>query len=64
MSENENLKEDNVMDVGVTFDGTWSKRGHTANFGVGIVISQDTGKVLDKVVLSKSHNHCKKWARK
>ena len=25
---------DDVLDVKVTFDGTWSKRGHTAKYGV------------------------------
>ncbi|CAB4043696.1 Hypothetical predicted protein, partial [Paramuricea clavata] len=42
-----------ILDVAVSFDGTWSKRGFTANYGVGIVISADTGEVLDYVVLSK-----------
>ena len=35
------------VDVAVSFHGTWSKRGFTANFGIGFVISMDTGEVLD-----------------
>ena len=31
----------------MSYDGTWSKRGYTANFGVGFVISVETGQVLD-----------------
>lgn len=48
-----------IIDVAVSFDGTWSKRGFTANYGVGIVISADTGEVLDYVVLSKVCELCK-----
>ena len=44
---------DEPIDVAVTFDGTWSKRGHTANYGFGFVISVDTGKVLDYGFRSK-----------
>ena len=48
-----------VLDIAVSFDGTWSKRGFTANYGVGIVISADAGEVLDYVVLSKVCELCK-----
>ena len=34
------------IDVAITFDGTWSKRGNTDNYGFGFVISVDTGKIL------------------
>lgn len=39
--------ESGVVEIAVSQDGTWSKRGYTANFGVGIVISVDTGEVID-----------------
>ena len=48
-----------VIDAGVSFDGTWSKRGYTANFGVGVVISIDTGEVIDYTVMSKTCDKCK-----
>lgn len=48
-----------VLDIAVSFDCTWSKRGFTANYGVGIAISADTGEVLDYVVLSKVCELCK-----
>ena len=35
------------IDIAVSYDGTWSKRGYTANFGIGFVISVDTGEVID-----------------
>ena len=49
---------DEVIDVMVTCDGTWSKRGHTALFGVVVVTSWETGQVLDVEVLSKWCNQC------
>ena len=43
----------------MSFDGTWSKRGFTANYEVEIVISADTGEVLNYVVFSKVCELCK-----
>ena len=56
--ENPDLTEDDVIEIAVSFDGTWSKRGFTANFGVGFVISVDTGQVLDYGFASKFCHHC------
>jgi hypothetical protein len=39
--------ESDVAEIAVSYDGTWSKRGYTANFGVDFVISVETGEVLD-----------------
>ncbi|KAM7284353.1 hypothetical protein ISCGN_001447, partial [Ixodes scapularis] len=44
-----------LMDVCVTYDGTWHKRGHTSHFGVGVAIELETGLVLDYSVQS---NYC------
>jgi hypothetical protein len=44
---------DQILDVSVTFDGTWSKRGFTALYGVCVVISWVTGEVLDTELVSK-----------
>ena len=51
--------ENEVIDASVSFDGTWSKRGYTASFGVGVVISIDTGEVIDYAVMSKTCDQCK-----
>lgn len=48
----------NIADLAVSFDGTWSKRGYTANNGIGFAISADTGKVLDYAVHSKYCHQC------
>ena len=47
-----------VVDVAVTCDGTWSKRGFTATYGVVVVISWETGQVLDYEIMSKRCNTC------
>lgn len=49
-----------VIDVPVTCDGTWSKRGFTATYGVVVVISWETGMVLDYEILSKRCNTCER----
>ena len=50
--------EGEVIDVAVTCDGTWSKRGFTAIYGVVVVASWDNGKVLDTEVLTKYCAEC------
>ena len=47
-----------VVDITISFDGTWHKRGFTSNYGVGIVIDVSTGLVLDFEVLSKYCQAC------
>ncbi|KAK3717095.1 hypothetical protein QZH41_005024 [Actinostola sp. cb2023] len=51
--DNPSITDDDIIDIAVTYDGTWSKRGHTANYGFGFVISVDTGEVLDYGFKSK-----------
>ena len=52
---------DDVVDVMVTCDCTWSKRGFTAPYGVVAVISWFTGHVLDCEVLCKVCSACSHW---
>ena len=49
---------DVTVDIPISFDGTWSKRGYTANHGIGFVISAANGKVLDYEIISKVCNAC------
>ena len=42
-------EEGDQIKVAVTYDGTWSKRGYTANFGVGFVISVDTARISHSI---------------
>ncbi|XP_072165849.1 uncharacterized protein [Diadema setosum] len=55
---NPGLTADDVVDVAVSYDGTWHRRGHVSNHGVGAVISLDTGEVIDREVLSKVCKEC------
>jgi len=57
--ENEGVNNDNdIVDVAVSFDGTWAKRGFTSLTGIVFAISVDTGEVLDYHVLSKACQKC------
>ena len=49
---------DEVIDVAVTCDGTWSKRGFTATHRIVIMISWETGQVLDFEIKSKRCKAC------
>lgn len=42
-----------ILDVAVTFDGSWHHRGFTSSHGIGVLMSVVTGEVLDAVSLSK-----------
>ena len=62
--ENPDLNEDDDIEIAVSFDGTWSKRGFTANFGIGFVISADSGQVLDYGFASKICVQCSRKKQK
>ena len=52
------LEEDSVIDLTVSFDGSWLTRGHSSMYGVGCVIEVTTGLVLDLVVQSLYCHSC------
>ena len=41
-----------IVDIGVTADGTWQRRGYTSMNGVVVAMSIDCGKILDIEPLS------------
>ena len=43
--------KDGILDIGVSFDGTWQKRGHSSHNGAGAVIDLLTGLPIDSEVL-------------
>ena len=53
--------EDEVVDVLVSCDGTWQKRGFSSLFGAVFLIAHTTGKVIDYHVMSKVCAGCKHW---
>ncbi|KAK1874926.1 Protein RAD61 [Dissostichus eleginoides] len=48
------LREDAeaVINISVSFDGTWQKRGFTSHYGIGVCIDILTGLVIDYEILS------------
>ena len=56
--DEEDSDETAVAEIQVSFDGTWSRRGYSANHCVSFVISAASGKVLDFEVISKFCNQC------
>ena len=54
-----NKGENPIIDISVSFDGTWQKRGFTSLYGVSIWTDVLTGYVVDHVVLSKYCHACK-----
>lgn len=55
MAADPSIGEDDPIDICITYDGTWHKRGHTSHHGVGVVVDLLTGLVIDYEALS---NHC------
>jgi hypothetical protein len=58
------LSDDGILNVDVSYDGTWHKRGHLSNVGAGFVIEADTGLILDSDVLCKFCLKCLKLKHK
>ena len=56
----ESLRQDTdaVIDIGVSFDGTWQKRGFTSHYSVGVCIDILTGLVIDYEILSSYCHAC------
>lgn len=42
--------ENGILDVDVSFDGSWLTRGHKSHIGIGTVIECNTGLVLDSEI--------------
>ena len=51
---------DDIINIRVTCDATWQRRGHQSLYGVVVVASWETGKVLDVELLSKFCFECSK----
>ena len=58
MEMNNDDNDDKPIDIAVSFDGSWHKRGHTSLYGLGCVIELTTGYVIDYEVLSKYCRAC------
>ena len=56
--EAQHAQEDDIVNRGISCDGTWKKRGYSSQNGCVIVMSIDSGKVLDAEPLSKVCKQC------
>ncbi|GBM87288.1 hypothetical protein AVEN_2185-1 [Araneus ventricosus] len=52
------FKNEEEIDVCVSYDGTWQKQGHISLHGIGIIIDILTGLVIDFEVLNKYCQDC------
>ena len=52
------LQEDAVIDLVVSFDGSWMTRGHKSAYGIGCVIDTVTGLCVDLAVFSQYCQRC------
>ena len=52
---------DQVIDVGVSVDGTWMTRGFMSKFGVTAANSCETGEVLDFEIMCRVCELCKAY---
>ena len=52
-----------IVDIGVTVDGTWQRRGYTSMNGVVVDMSIDSGKILDIEPLSRYCKSCNTMSR-
>ena len=52
------LQEDAVIDLVVSFDGSWMTRGHKSAYGIGCVIDTVTGLCVDLAVFSLYCQRC------
>ena len=55
-------EQNDTLDIEVSCDGSWHRRGHSSLYGLVAVISAETGKVLDYTVKSRFCMSCVRHA--
>ena len=58
------VDNETIVDMVVSSDGAWQKRGHDSLNGVVTIIQNDVGQCIDYRVLSRKCNACSKWETK
>ena len=58
------LAEDDVLNISVSFDGTWLTRGHSSHIGVGCVVDLFTGLCIDAHVMCTYCQVCETTGQK
>lgn len=59
--EENDCEDEACVDVGVSCDGSWHRRGYSSLVGTTAVISLETGQVLDYEILNKICYECRHW---
>ena len=59
--ENDDENDKACVDVGVSYDGSWHRRGFSSLVGTTAIISLETGQVLDYEILNKVCYECRHW---
>ena len=49
--ENSNYTDNDVIDISISLDGTWHRRGYSSHYGVGVAIETETDLVIDVQLL-------------
>ena len=52
MQKDESIRDGDVIDICVSYDGSWHKRGFSSKYGVGTIVEMETGLILDYEALS------------
>ena len=47
MDIDKSIRIDDIINIAVSYDGSWQKRGHSSQYGVGTIIELETGLILD-----------------
>lgn len=58
------LDDNTILDLTVSYDGSWHKRGFTSKYGIGCCIELTTGLVIDVEVISKYCRLCESMGQK
>ena len=61
--EKSGASDDQIVDTGVSVDGSWQKRGYASRNGVVTAMSIETGKVLDCEPMTTICNACTYYKR-
>ena len=47
MEQDNSIRKDDVIDITVSFKGSWQQKGHLSHYGVGTLVELETGLILD-----------------
>ena len=63
-NENTDTISDDTVDIDISADGAWQRRGFASLNGIVTIMAVDIGKCLDYEVLTKECKACQVWSRK